>query len=183
MLMTTATIIEGCKRGQRRFQRALVDRYSPKLFAIALRYVPDHGYAQDVVQDSLVKILTRIEQYRGEGSFEGWMSRVVVNTALHRLDRSWTRREISSQFLHCESSVEPFVVEDLAMQDLMACVARLPEGYRHVFNLYAVEGYSHREVAEMLSLKEVTCRSHYARARKMLRAILSTQKIGLSHAE
>ena len=182
--LTIAAIVAGCQRGQRHYQRELVDRFSPQLLTIARRYVPDHGYAQDVLQDSLVKILTRIDQYTGKGSFEGWMARLVVNTALHRLDRSWVRRELPSEFLEEDHrTVEPYVIEHLATQDILDCVARLPEGYRHVFNLYAIEGYSHKEVAELLDMREVTCRSYYARARKLLRGILSHQKIGIRYAE
>ncbi len=181
--MTVATIIEGCRRGQRSFQRELVDRFSPQLFTVALRYVPDHAHAQDVLQDSLVKILTRIEQYKGGGSFEGWMYQVVIRTALNRLDRKWMRREISKESSHLDSSVEPYVLDRLATEDIMACVGELPEGYRHVFNLYAIEGYRHREIAQMMGISEGTSRSHYARARQMLRAILSSPKFGLRYAK
>ena len=181
--LTTAAIIEGCRLGQRVSQKALVDRYGPRLFTIALRYVPDHAHAQDVLQDSFVKILTRIDQYNGSGSFEGWMSRVVISTALHRLDRKWMRREVSRELLDHDRRVEPFVLEQLATEDILRCVGQLPDGFRHVFNLYAIEGYRHREIARMLGMTEVTSRSYYSRARKMLRAILSHQKIGLRHAE
>lgn len=181
--MTIATIIEGCRRGQRVFQKELVDRFGPQLFTIALRYVPDHAHAQDVLQDSLVKILTRIDQFKGTGSFEGWMSRVVVSTALNRLDRKWMRREVSREMMDYDTSVEPYVIDQLATEDIMRCVARLPEGFRHVFNLYAIEGYRHREIAQILGMTEVTSRSYYSRARKMLQVILSNKKIGLRHAE
>lgn len=181
--MTTATIIDGCRLGQRVYQKELVDRFGPQLFTIALRYVPDHAHAQDVLQDSFIKILTRIDQFKGTGSFEGWMSRVVVSTALNRLDRKWMRREVSREMMDYDTSVEPYVIDQLATEDIMRCVARLPEGFRHVFNLYAIEGYRHREIAQMLGMTEVTSRSYYSRARKMLQTILSKQKIGLRHAE
>lgn len=181
--MTTATIVEGCRLGQRVYQKELVDRFGPQLFTIALRYVPDHAHAQDVLQDSFIKILTRIDQFKGTGSFEGWMSRVVVSTALNRLDRKWMRREVSREMMDHDTSVEPYVIDQLATEDIMRCVARLPEGFRHVFNLYAIEGYRHREIAQMLGMTEVTSRSYYSRSRKMLQTILSKQKIGLRHAE
>lgn len=181
--MTIATLIEGCRRGQRSFQKELVDRFGPQLFTIALRYVPDHAHAQDVMQDSFVKILTRIDQFKGTGSFEGWMSRVVVSTALNRLDRKWMRREVSTEALYLDKVVEPYVIDQLATEDIMRYIASLPEGYRHVFNLYAIEGYRHREIAQMLRITEVTSRSYYSRARKMLQAILLNPKTGLRHAE
>lgn len=181
--MTIATLIEGCRLGQRSFQKELVERFSPQLFTIALRYVPDHAHAQDVLQDSLVKILTRIDQYKESGSFEGWMRRVVVTTALNRLDRKWMRREVCMEPISMDSPVDPDVIDRLAAEDIMRCVATLPEGFRHVFNLYAVEGYRHREIAQMLGITEVTSRSYYARSRKLLQAILLHQKTGLRHAE
>ena len=181
--VTIAAIIDGCRNGQRVYQKELVDRFGPQLFTIALRYVPDHAHAQDVLQDSFVKILTRIDQFKGDGSFEGWMSRVVVTTALNRLDRKWMRREVSREMLDHDTSVEPYVIDQLATEDIMRCVTRLPEGFRHVFNLYAIEGYRHREIGKMLGMTEVTSRSYYSRARKMLQALLSKHKIGLRHAE
>ncbi|MFK8163321.1 MAG: RNA polymerase sigma factor [Lewinella sp.] len=181
--MTLATIIEGCRREERQFQRALVDRFSPQLFTIARRYLPDHAHAQDVLQDSLVKILTKIHQYSGGGSFEGWMSQIVVNTALSRLDRKWMRREVCTEFPARDAVIEPYIIDQLATEDIMRCVAQLPEGYRHVFNLFAVEGYRHREIAQMMNIAEATSRSHYARARQLLRNILTNQKNGLRHVK
>lgn len=181
--VTIATLIEGCRRGDRRFQRELVDRFSPRLYAIARRYLPDEAHAQDVLQDSLVKILTRIEQYQGSGSFEGWMRQVVVGTALNRLDRKWMRREVCKETVYLDGSVDPFVLDDLSTQDIMACVRELPEGYRHVFNLYAIEGYRHREIAQMMGISEATSRTHYARARALLRSVLTSPKFGLRHVK
>lgn len=181
--MTITTIIEGCRRGDRRFQRELVDRFSPRLHAIALRYMPDAAHAQDVLQDSLIKILTRIEQFKGAGSFEGWMRQVVVSTALSRLDRKWMRREVCKETTYLDASVPARALDNLSTEDIMACVRELPEGYRQVFNLYAVEGYRHREVAQMMGITEATSRTHYARARALLRNILTSPKFGLRHAE
>lgn len=181
--MTLTTLIEGCRRGQRHVQQELVERYGPRLFAVALRYVPDHAHAQDVLQDSFVKILTRIEQYRGTGSFEGWMHQIVVSTALSRLDRKWMRREVCRESQELDSSIEPYVFQHLAKEEILRCVQQLPEGYRHVFNLYAVEGYRHREIAQLVGITEATSRSYYARARAMLRDELSKHQIGLRHAE
>lgn len=181
--MTTATIIEGCRRGERRFQRELVDRFSPRLYAIALRYMPDAAHAKDVLQDSLVKIFTRIEQYKGTGSFEGWMRQVLISTALSKLDRKWMRREVCTETMYLDSSVAPRALDHLSADDILACVSQLPEGYRQVFNLYAIEGYRHREVAQMMGITEATSRTHYARARALLREVLTSPKFGLRHAK
>lgn len=182
-LMTIGTIIEGCRRNERRFQRELVRRFSPQLYTVALRYMPDTAHAKDVLQDSLVKIFTRIDQYNGTGSFEGWMYQIVISTALNRLDRKWMRREVCIEHPTGNASVEPYVIDQLATEDIMKCVAELPEGYRHVFNLFAIEGYRHREIAQMMNITEATSRTHYARARRMLRDILSSPKFDLHHAK
>lgn len=181
--MTLTTLVEGCRRRERRFQRALVDRFSAQLLTTARRYLPDHAHAQDVLQDSLVKILTRIDQYNGSGSFEGWMHRIVISQALNRLDRKWMRREVSHERVAADHYVAPYVLDHLATEDIMRCVARLPEGYRQVFNLYAIEGYRHREIGKLLGITEVTSRAHYARARRLLQSILSEHQITLRHAE
>ena len=180
--MTIPAIIEGCRREERSCQRELVDRFSPQLFTVALRYLPDHAHAKDVLQDSLVKILTRIGQYNASGSFEGWMTQVVITTALNRLDRKWMRREQSTEAEFLDSTVPPCALDSLAAEDILKCIARLPDGYRHVFNLYAIEGYRHREIAQMMDITEVNSRAKYARARRMLQTILSNPKFGLRHA-
>lgn len=139
--------------------------------------------AQDILQDSLVRILERIDQFAGVGSFEGWMRRVVINTALNQLDRKWIRREISVSDQQDNRTVAPVALDALAAEDILACVLSLPDGYRQVFNLYAVEGYNHREIAQMLGCSEGNSRSQYTRARQALQTILAKRKIVVRHAE
>ncbi|MEM1357755.1 MAG: sigma-70 family RNA polymerase sigma factor [Bacteroidota bacterium] len=181
--MTINTIIEGCRRKKPRCQRELVVRFSPGLLTVARRYAPDNAMAQDILQDSLVRILERIEQYAGTGSFEGWMRRVVISTALKQLDRKWMRREISVSDQKDNRSVAPVALDALAVEDILACVLELPDGYRQVFNLYAVEGYAHREIAQMIGCSESNSRSQYTRARQALQTILAQRKIVVRHAE
>ncbi len=181
--MTLTTIIEGCKRGKPRCQRELVLRYSPLLMSVARRYTPDNSTAQDVLQDSFIKIIQRIDQYGGNGSFEGWMRRVVINVSLSRLDRKWVRREVPSSHETDTRSVEPVALDQLGTEDIMACVASLPDGYRQVFNLYAVEGFSHREIAQMLGCTEGNSRGQYNRARRALQTLLIDRKIVVRHAK
>lgn len=181
--MTITTIIEGCRRGRAECQRELVLRYSGQLLAVARRYAPDNATAQDVLQDSFVRILQKIDQYAGTGSFEGWMRRVVISIALKRLDRKWVRREVSMGEQYDNRQVAPVALNRLATEDIMACVASLPDGYRQVFNLYAIEGYNHREIGQMMGFSESTSRSQYTRARQSLQALLTDRKIALSHAE
>jgi len=181
--MTITTIIEGCKLGKPACQRELVDRFSPQLKAVARRYAPDNATAQDVLQDSLIRILQRIDQYAGTGSFEGWMRRVVISIALKRLDRKWVRREVSVADQTDDRSVAPVALNQLATADIMRCITSLPDGYRQVFNLYAIEGHNHREIGQMMGFSESTSRSQYNRARKKLQILLTDHKIALKHAK
>lgn len=181
--MTVTTIIEGCKRKDPRCQRALVLKFSGLLLSVARRYTPDNFTAQDILQDSLVRILQRIDQYGGNGSFEGWMRRVVINVALSRLDRKWVRREVPSSHVRDDRSTEPVALSQLATEDIMRCVADLPDGYRQIFSLYAVEGFSHREIAQMLGCTEGNSRSQYTRARRALQTLLIDRKIVARHAK
>jgi len=181
--VTIATIIEGCRRKQPACQRELVLRFSGQLLTVARRYAPDHAMAQDILQDSLVRILQKIDQYAGTGSFEGWMRRVVISVALKQLDRKWMRREISVGDQRDNRTVAPVALDHLAAEDILACIQELPNGYRQVFNLYAIEGYSHREIAQMVGCSASNSRSQYTRARQALQLILTKRKIAVRHAE
>lgn len=181
--MTLTTIIEGCRRSDPRCQRALVMKFSGRLLSVARRYTPDQFTAQDILQDSFIRILQRIHQYGDNGSFEGWMRRVVINVALNRLDRKWVRREVPSSHEPDTRRVEPVALDRLGTEDIMRCVGELPDGLRQIFNLYAVEGYNHREIAQMLGCSESNSRGQYSRARKALQKILITRKIVTRHAE
>lgn len=164
-----ARTIRRCARGDARAQRALYDRYAPRMFALCLRYADDYHSAEDLLQEGFVKVFRAIGGFRGDGSFEGWLRRIFVNTAIemHRrkhhlyplMDVVDTDREVQDEG----------VLDQLAADDLMALVNELSPGYRAVFNLYAVEGYPHREIAGMLHISEGTSKSQLARARYVLR--------------
>ncbi len=129
--------------------------------------------AEDILQEAFVKVFENIKQYRFKGSFEGWMRKIVVNTALKKLERKSRQNEEplgEADYLH--PSAPPLVYQQFNEADLLNIVASLPEGYRIVFNLYAIEGYSHDEIAEMLGIQASTSRSQLAKARKMLQALL-----------
>ena len=170
---TEQEIIRGCRKKDPYSQKLLVLQYSQKLMAVSFRYMKDHASAQDVLQESLIKILNAIPNYREEGSFEGWMRRIVVNTALGYFDKSCYKKEqLSPLEILPEQSISPDVYSQLAAEELMSIINQLPEGFRMIFNLFAVEGYSHKEIAELLKIKESTSRSQLTRARKMLVNIL-----------
>lgn len=148
------------------------------MFGVCYRYVCDREIAQDLLHDGFITVFAKIGTFRGEGSFEGWMRRVFVTTALGYLRkrdvfRMYDREDVLLQF----GSHDASAVETMEAEELVACIARLPQGYRTVLNLFAVEGYSHREIAEMLGISEGTSRSQYLRAKNHLYRMLERQEI------
>ncbi|MCL2501987.1 MAG: RNA polymerase sigma factor [Bacteroidales bacterium] len=172
--MEERQLIEGCRRGDSRARRALYELHASAMMSVCLRYVGNSDTARDLLHDGFVKLFTKIHSYSGRGSFNGWMRRIFVTTALEHLrrGRAWQRalgaEELEFQAL--ESDVSPF--EQLTADDLFACIARLPTKYRIVFNMYAIEEYPHIEIARELGISENTVRSQYARARQMLQKML-----------
>ncbi len=161
-------------KGDRSSQRELYDRYSASLLAIALRYLGDRAAAEDLLHDDFIKIFGSIDRfaYRGEGSLRAWMSRIVVNMSLEALRKS--RRtavvsldESSPQWSSIPAS-DPPQVSAVPQEQLLKFIAELPEGYRTVFNLYCIEEYSHRQIAEMLGINEKSSSSQLLRAKRIL---------------
>lgn len=161
--------IDGCVKGDRAAQRKLYEALSPKMFAVCIRYMGDRDSAADILQDGFITLFTKIASYSGEGSFEGWARRIFVNTALMSL-RKKDALKISDELDAAWniSSELPSQVQEMGYKELMRLVETLPTGYRIVFNMYAVEGYSHDEIAKALNISSSTSRSQLLRARKML---------------
>jgi len=165
-------LIRGCVRRERSAQKHLYDTFSSKMYALCCRYVKDSMEAEDVLVTAFTKILDRIDQYKGEGSFEGWIRRVVVNEALTYLRRN------RSMYIETELEAadrEPDyqnISDHLEAEDLLNMIQELPAGYRMVFNLYAIDGFSHKEIAEQLSISENTSKSQLSRARVFLQKLL-----------
>lgn len=161
-------MIEHCIQGDRSSQKALYQKYSAKMLSICLRYSADYQSAEDILQEGFIKAFRNLSKFRHEGSFEGWLRRIMVNTAI----------EIHRRKNHLYSVVEienidiPYVHEDpisaLGKEDIMQMVMALSPGYRTVFNLYAIEGFSHKEIAAQLNISEGTSKSQLARARYIL---------------
>jgi RNA polymerase sigma-70 factor (ECF subfamily) len=176
--LTERTIIKGCQDREPRYQKELVYRYSPMLMTVARRYVRDEASAKDVLQDALIRIFGAIDRYKPIGSFEAWMRRIVITTALQALDKSWYRRELPGLEEENDQIVIPEVYARLGAEELMKLIADLPDGFRQIFNLNVVEGYRHTEIAEMLGITESTSRSQLTRARKLLqKQILQREKL------
>ncbi|MDX1478375.1 MAG: sigma-70 family RNA polymerase sigma factor [Saprospiraceae bacterium] len=173
--MTEQELIRGCKRQDPLAQRALYDQYSSLLFGIVRRYVRHQEDAEDVFVEGMFKILTRIASFREEGSFEGWMKRIMVNEALMFLRKKNNLRlvaDVSELQIGDETSIEHQIHAD----EILALVDQLPTGYRTVFNMYVVEGYKHREIAEALDISINTSKSQLILAKKRMRELLKKNR-------
>ena len=178
MRVTEKELIEGCIRENSKSQQELYQRFAGKMLVVARRYARHQMEAEDIVQDAFIKVFDNIGKFAGTGSFEGWIRRIVVNTALKKQDRKSFRNEQIGIEHQEEGALQPEAYADLNAEELMAMIARLPDGYRLVFNLYAIEGYSHGEIADLLGIRESTSRSQLVKARKMLQDfVLRMQKL------
>ncbi len=173
-----AEIIEGCKKGKAAFQEALYQSYSRRMMAVCLRYTKSRFEAEDIFQEAFVKVFKNVNAYQG-GSFEGWMRRIFVNTALTHYQRNRRYHEQSDydDIQESHPSGED-VLSKINSQQLLGLINSLPEGYRVVFNLYAVEGFTHREIGEMLGISEGTSKSQLSKAKSQLRSML--EKLSIS---
>lgn len=154
-------------QNDRRYQKELYDRFSGKMYAVCLRYMGNADDAQDVLQDGFVKVFKNLDRFRGEGSFEGWIRRIFVNTAIEQLRKKRPDQSLSEK----EERIEmPAIgaVDRLSEKDLLQLISELSPGYRSVFNLYVIEGMGHKEIAELLNISEGTSKSQLARARMIL---------------
>jgi RNA polymerase sigma-70 factor (ECF subfamily) len=161
-------LIAGCLKGDARMQEALYRRFSPKMYAVCLRYAAKSEDASDILQDGFVKVYRNLDKYRGEGSFEGWMRRIFVNTAIEHFRKQHSVLSVTEQQEAMLTDGHWNAFDNLAAKDILNLVRTLAPGYRQVFNLYAVEGYSHREISEMLGISEGTSKSQLARAKAIL---------------
>ncbi len=167
--MNEQQLIEGCRKGERLAQKELYETYSRKMMGVCLRYVNDRETARDLLQDGFVKVFTSIDSYSGTGSFEGWIRKIFVNCALEFLRKSDVMKE-SVDLGNTYELVNPdhSAVSAMSANELMKLIQDLPAGFRTVFNLFAIEGFSHREISELLNITESTSRSQYTRAKQLL---------------
>ena len=170
-----ADLITGCIAGDRRMQEVLYQRFSPKMYAVCLRYANKAEDAQDILQDGFVKVFKNLHMYRGDGSFEGWIRRIFVNTAIEHYRRQVNLYPVTEGHENVLEAKDVSVMDTLSMKDLMNIIRELSPGYRTVFNLYVIEGYSHKEIAVMIGISEGTSKSQLARAKGILQNIIRTK--------
>jgi RNA polymerase sigma-70 factor (ECF subfamily) len=167
-LVRLEEIIKGCVEGRRQAQEELYRMLAGKMFAVCLRYSRDHDEAKDNLQDGFIKVFGHIRQYRGAGSFEGWVRRIMVNTALQKYRGHYQLYALSDSETKAYNIPVENIMEMLGEKDLLEMIQGLPPRYKLVFNLYAIEGYSHKEISEQLNITEGTSKSNLSRARDIL---------------
>lgn len=168
--MTERELVEGCIKEDRKCQRFLWDKYAPKLLSVSIRYCKSREDAEDVLMESFVKIYDKMPEFRFQSSLETWMRRVVVNMSINKIRAAKMMDSIDN-----ESYEVPYVdlgFDNLNAKELLALLDKLPAGYRTVFNLYAIEGYSHKEIGEVMGIDEGTSRSQLAKSRKALQEMI-----------
>jgi len=138
------------------------------LMTVCRRYAPDESIAKDILQESLIKIFKNIDNYKPIGSFEGWMRKITVRCALHWLRKSYLEKETQMTDLNANIGIEPDIWSKLRTEEIIQLIQELPDGFRTVFNLYTIEGFSHKEIGKMIGITESASRSQLSRARKLL---------------
>lgn len=169
-------LIKGCVKGDRAAQRSLYDRYSPKMMVVCQRYVKSTPEAEDVLQEGFVKVFASIKSFRGDAKLETWITRIMINTALNSQRQKLYMLpmvDVSEVELHENTDISLAIFN---LSELIAIIQSLPDGCRVVFNLFAVEGYNHKEIGEMLGISEGTSKSQYSRAKSLLKVKLNSHK-------
>ncbi len=167
---TLEDILEGCKKGESRYQELLYQQYASKLLGICMRYAKDKPEAEDMMQTGFIKIFRKVNDFRGEGSFEGWMKRIMVHTSIEFYRKNLRNLQlVEIDETHSQQAVTDFDMSRLMVQDLLKLINGLSPGYKMVFNLYAIEGYSHKEISAQLGITEGASKSQLSRARAILK--------------
>lgn len=162
-------LIQGCIKGDRDAQKLLYDKYAKQMYTVCLRYTKEQQEAEDVLQEAFIKVFNKIKDFRGESKLVYWIKRVIVNTALNaQRSKLYLYPMVDVNELH-ESPGSVLPVSDYTMNELLTMINDLPSGCKVIFNLYAIEGYKHHEIAKMLEISEGTSKSQYARAKHLLK--------------
>jgi RNA polymerase sigma-70 factor (ECF subfamily) len=177
-------IIKGCKNGEPWAQKLVYEQHASTMLSVCIRYTGDYETARDLLQEGFIKVFTKIDSYTGMGAFAGWLRRIFITTALEFLRKN-DALKLSTDITELDYKLEESnhnVVDEITADELLNCVAKLSDGYRTVFNMYAIEGYSHAEIAEVLGISENTSRSQFMRARNILQKNVETL-LGKEYAE
>ncbi len=163
-------LVKACKKKNKKAQHALYERYAPKMLGVCLRYTKDRNQAEDILQEGFIKVFLSIETYTFIGSFEGWLRKIIINTALNHI------RDNTKYLNYKELSVNMIEIQDtkvdydsFSVEAMLAALQSLPEGYRAIFNLYEIEGYSHQEIGEIMEISISTSKSQLSKAKQYLK--------------
>lgn len=172
--MEYQSLIRACKRGESWAQKQIYESYASAMLSVCLRYTPEKETARDLMHDGFVTVFTKIHTYSGHGSFPNWIKKIFINTSLEyiRKYRERAYSEVDYEEISHLPDNEIAIIEQLSANELFDYIIKLPDGYRTIFNLYAIEGYTHTEIAEMLNIQESTSRSQYMRARRLLQEMI-----------
>jgi len=176
-MISEAEIISGCLKGNKKAQKALYDKYSAKMLGVCLRYFRNTYEAEDALQEGFIRVFNNIDKFRNEGSFDGWIRRIIVNTALNYY-KSNLKHYYAVDYDEIEEAVEDTKLsfDNLSVEFLLKVIQSLPEGYRLVFNMYEIEGYSHKEIGVMLGVSINTSKSQLMKAKRYLQNKLITKE-------
>ncbi len=167
-------IIGRCIMGDRKAQTLLYKKHSPKMFGICMRYAKNNTDAEDILQEGFIKVFRYLNDYRGDGSFEGWMRRIMITTSLNFYKKkNLLKNDIDLDRLKINLSSSPEAISNMTMDELLSLIQKLPSGYRTVFNLNTIEGYTHQEISELLNISINTSKSQLSRAKSSLKSKLA----------
>jgi RNA polymerase sigma factor (sigma-70 family) len=176
--MTVEALIIGCLHNDPTAQRELYNRYSPKMLSVCYRFAQSREDAEDMLQEGFIKVFSQIQTFQNKGAFEGWIRRIIVHTCINFLKKYKKFNEnVDLSYANYLQAKEETVPSVMQAKQVIECIRLLPIGYKTVLNLYAIEGYSHKEIAEMLDIEESTSRSQYTRSKAMLETMLIKKRI------
>jgi RNA polymerase sigma-70 factor (ECF subfamily) len=171
-IFSDSDLIEGCLKGDRKMQHELYKRFAPKMYGVCLRYASNAEEAEDILQEGFIKVYNKIGSFRREGSFEGWIRRIFVNTAIEQFRKKVYLQPITEIEEDTVEGKYLSVLDRLSEKDIIQLIQQLSPGYRTVFNMYVVEGYTHKQISEMLGISEGTSKSQLSRAKMILQDLV-----------
>ena len=178
--MTEKELVKGCLKEDRACQKELFDRYAPKMLSVCRRYARHSMEAEDILQDAFVRVFDKLGTFRGDGSLEGWVRRIVVHACIRNYRKSSFKNEQFGLETLPEGQVESDAISRMSTDQMFELINELPDGYRMAFNLFVIEGYGHSDIAEIMGCGESTSRSQLAKARRWLQArITEMEKVAL----
>ena len=174
--MNDSALVKNCLKGDPIAQRKLFEKFAPKMLGVCMRYAKSTEQAEDVLQDAFIKVFQKLSHFKEKGSLEGWIRRVVVNTSLDQIRKELKFKDnVPMESVDYRLEQNSFILEGLIAEDLLVLVNSMPDGYKTVFNLFAIEGFSHKEIALELNISVNTSKSQYSRARAFLKEKLEEQ--------